>query len=139
MLRVTPHIAIPEEELSFRFVRASGPGGQHVNKTSTACQLRFDTASSPSLPDDVRRRLLRLAGSRADQDGTITIDARGYRSQKRNRDDARHRLAELIRLASHRPRPRRRTRPTAASRRRRLDTKRRRGLLKRYRKPPPTE
>ncbi|MEJ2723426.1 MAG: alternative ribosome rescue aminoacyl-tRNA hydrolase ArfB [Deltaproteobacteria bacterium] len=136
MIRVTNKIAIDEAELREEFVRASGPGGQHVNKVSTAVKLRFDVAHSPSLPEDVRYRLRRLAGRRMTEDGELVIDARRYRSQERNRQDARERLVALIRKAAERPKPRRKTQPTAASKRRRLEDKRRRGALKRSRGEP---
>ena len=130
-----PRIVIPDAELTVRFVHASGPGGQHVNKVATACQLRFDAARSPSLPDDVRARLLRLAGRRATADGVIVIDARRYRSRERNREDAEARLARLVERALHRPRPRRATRPNRAARERRLAEKKRRAEIKRRRRP----
>ncbi len=133
MIQVTDTIALREDELGFDFVRASGPGGQNVNKVSTAVQMRFDAAGSTSLPDDVRERLLRLAGKRATDEGVIIIDARRFRTQERNRQDAIDRLVALIVKAAHRPKPRRTTRPTAASRRRRIDDKKRRGSLKKQR------
>ena len=134
MIYATPNIQIPEDELREEFVRASGPGGQNVNKVATAVQLRFDVANSPSLPDDVRERLVRLAGRRVTDDGVLIIDARRYRTQKRNRDDARDRLAALIRRAATKPRKRRKTRPSRASRERRLQAKRQRGETKRHRR-----
>jgi len=137
VITVTDTIALRADELEFDFVRASGPGGQNVNKVSTAVQMRFDAAGSPSLPDDVRERLLRLAGKRATDDGVIIIDARRFRTQERNRQDAIDRLVALIVKAAHRPKPRRRTRPTAASRRRRVDDKKRRGSLKKQRSSKP--
>jgi ribosome-associated protein len=138
MIRIGPGISIDEGELTWRFVRASGPGGQHVNKASTAVQLRFDATSSESLPPEVRRRLLTLAGERATAEGEIVIDARNSRSQSRNREDALARLVDLIRRAARPPRRRLKTRPTAASRRRRLEYKRQRSEKKqrrRYRPP----
>ena len=135
-LRVTAQIAIGEHELEERFVHASGPGGQNVNKVATAVQLRFDVARSPSLPEDVRRRLMALSGRRLTQDGVLVLDARQYRSQERNREDARERLAALIRLAATPPRPRLATRPTLASKRRRLEAKDARSRLKRERGKP---
>ena len=134
MIEVTDSIRINEDELQFEFVRASGPGGQNVNKVATAVQLRFDAAKSPSLPEDVRGRLLRLAGRRVTRDGVLIIDARRYRSQEKNREDAIHRLVTLIRKAAVTPKPRRRTKPTEASRRRRLDEKKRRGKIKKTRR-----
>ncbi|WP_416908370.1 MAG: alternative ribosome rescue aminoacyl-tRNA hydrolase ArfB [Polymorphobacter sp.] len=113
-------IEIPEEELSESFVRASGPGGQNVNKVNTAVQLRFDVRRSPSLPDDVAVRLMRLAGSRMTRDGVLVIEAARFRTQERNRADARERLAALVAAAEVRPVKRRATRPTRASGERRL-------------------
>ena len=136
MIRVTKHIAIDENEIEYKFVRASGPGGQRVNKTATAVQLRFDVAGSPSLPDDVRGRLIRLAGSHITEEGVLVIDARRFRSQDRNRRDAISRLVSLIRKASSIPRVRRKTKPTRAARERRLRTKHRRTEIKRLRQPP---
>lgn len=130
---VTPRIALDEAELDFSFVRASGPGGQNVNKVSTAVQLRFDAARSPSLPEPVRERLLRLAGRKATEAGVIVIDARRHRSQERNREEAVERLLDLIREATVVPRARRPTRPTLASKQRRLEAKGRRSEAKRGR------
>ena len=133
MIRITRHIVLQESELEETFVRASGPGGQNVNKVSTAVQLKFDAAHSPSLPEDVRARLIVQAGSRASDDGVITITAQRFRVQSRNRADALERLVELIRAASHKPKPRKATRPTRASRERRLESKKQRGNIKRAR------
>src|SRR5580704_10463176 len=130
MIRITDRIAIEESELDESFIRSSGPGGQNVNKLSTAVQLRFDVRHSPSLTDEVRARLERLAGRRLTRDGVIVITAQSHRTQERNRADALDRLIELIRQAAVRPVPRRATKPTKASRRRRLDSKKRRGGLK---------
>ena len=130
MIRITRSIALQESELEESFVRSSGPGGQNVNKVSTAVQLRFDAAHSASLPDVVRARLIALAGSRASLEGVITITAQRFRLQGRNRADALERLVTLIREASHKPKPRKATRPTRAARQRRLDGKRRRGEIK---------
>ena len=135
-LRVTAGIVIGEHELEERFVHASGPGGQNVNKVATAVQLRFDVARSPALPEDVRRRLMALSGRRLTLDGVLVLDARQHRSQERNRQDARERLAELIRRAATPPRPRVPTRPTLASKRRRLEAKDARARLKRDRGKP---
>lgn len=134
MLRITDTIAIPESELTLSFVRADGPGGQHVNKTATAVQLRFDVARSPSLPEPVRRRLMRLAGRRLSSEGILIIDARSQRSQKQNREEARERLVDLVRSAAKPPRRRKPTRPSKASRRRRLEGKRQRARLKQSRR-----
>ena len=122
MLEVTPEIQIPETELTERFVRASGPGGQNVNKVATAVELRFDVARS-SLPDDLKARLAALAGKRMTAEGVLMIDSRAHRTQAQNRAEARERLADLLRRASVRPKSRRKTRPTKASRERRLVSK----------------
>lgn len=123
MIRVTDRLAIDEREFEWRFIRASGPGGQNVNKVSTAVQLRFDVARSETLPPEIKLRLARLAGSRLTAEGWLVIEAQRFRSQSRNREDALHRLLELIRRAAVRPKPRIATRPTAASRDRRLAVK----------------
>ena len=130
MIRVTPSISIAERELEEHFIRASGPGGQNVNKLASAVQLRFDVRRSPSLPDDVRARLERLAGSRLTRDGVLVIDAHRHRTQARNRQDARERLVDLIQRAAVAPRPRRATKPTAGARERRLESKKRRATIK---------
>ena len=139
MLRITHSISLDESELSFRFVRSPGPGGQNVNKVATACQLRFDAAGSPSLPAELKHRLAAVAGRRLTTAGELVITASRHRSQVQNRTDAVERLVELLRRAAHRPRPRRPSAPTAASRRRRLESKRRRGQVKRLRTPPQDE
>ena len=133
MLTISSTIAIPDEELTERFVRASGPGGQNVNKVSTAVELRFDAMASPSLPESVRARLLARRDRRIGTDGVIVISAQRFRSQDRNREDARERLAALIHAVLEPPKPRIATRPTRASRERRLDAKKERGQIKRAR------
>jgi ribosome-associated protein len=138
MIRVTSHIEIDEREIEEQFVRASGPGGQNVNKLSTAVQLRFDVRHSPSLPPDVRARLERLAGARLTRDGVLVIIAQRHRTQARNRDDALERLLELIRQAAVAPVKRRPTRPTKASRERRIESKKRRAGIKRERRGRPS-
>ncbi|WP_058557248.1 alternative ribosome rescue aminoacyl-tRNA hydrolase ArfB [Thiohalocapsa sp. ML1] len=132
-LHITPDIAIDEDELSERFVRSPGPGGQNVNKVATAVQLSFDVRNSPSLPAAVRARLERLAGSRLDTAGVLTIHAHRHRTRERNRADARERLAELIAKASHVPKPRRPTKPSRAAKARRVDEKKQRAGIKRMR------
>ncbi|MET0470978.1 MAG: alternative ribosome rescue aminoacyl-tRNA hydrolase ArfB [Xanthobacteraceae bacterium] len=130
MIRVTHTISIDDDELDEQFVRASGPGGQNVNKLSSAVQLRFDVRHSPNLPGDVRARLERLAGRRLTREGVLIISAQRHRTQERNRQDARERLIELIRRAAIAPIPRRATRPTAGSRERRLQSKKHRSSIK---------
>jgi ribosome-associated protein len=137
MIAVTDDLALDEREISETFIRASGPGGQNVNKVASAAQLRFDARGSPSLPEPVRARLMRLAGNRLTQDGVIVITARRFRSQERNRADALERLVALIRRAAEPPKPRRKTRPGAAQREERLAAKARRGAVKRQRRTPP--
>jgi ribosome-associated protein len=130
MIEVTPHISIDEDELEFRSARASGPGGQHVNKSETAIELRFDVRRSPSLPNDVANRLMRLAGSRMTADGVLVIFAQSHRSGLANREDATARLVELIAQAAVRPKPRKKTKPTKASKERRLEGKSKRSGVK---------
>lgn len=136
MIAINDHLALDEREISETFIRASGPGGQNVNKVASAVQLRFDIGASPSLPEPLKPRLARLAGKRLTQDGVIVITAQRFRSQERNREDARGRLAALIRRAAEPPRPRRRTRPSAAAREQRLATKARRATVKSRRRAP---
>jgi ribosome-associated protein len=131
---VTNSIEISESELDEVFVRASGPGGQNVNKVATAVELRFDVARSPSLSEPTRMRLIRLAGRRLTKEGVLVIRAERYRTQEQNREDARKRLIELIQRASIAPRPRIATRPTRASKDRRLETKAKRSTVKRQRR-----
>jgi ribosome-associated protein len=133
MIRVTAKISIDERDIAESFVRASGPGGQNVNKLATAVQLRFDVRHSRSLPPDVAARLERLAGSRLTREGTLVITAQRHRTQARNRQDALDRLLDLIRRAAVPPIKRRPTKPTAASRERRIEGKKRRGGLKKLR------
>ncbi|MEN6586358.1 MAG: alternative ribosome rescue aminoacyl-tRNA hydrolase ArfB [Sulfuricella sp.] len=133
MIRITPYLAIDEREIGLQFIRASGPGGQNVNKVSSAVQLRFDVAHSLSLPEDVRARLLRLAGNRLTTEGEVVIEAKRFRTQERNRQDAIARLVELIRRATEKPKPRIATRPTLASKKRRLESKKQRAEVKRGR------
>jgi ribosome-associated protein len=133
MIEITPNIQIDDDELRERFVRAPGPGGQNVNKVSTAVQLSFDVRRSPSLPPMVRSRLLKLGGSRVDKDGVLTIHAHRHRTRERNRADALERLVDLIRQASHIPKARRPTRPSRAAKARRVDEKKQRAKTKRLR------
>jgi ribosome-associated protein len=123
VIAITDRLSIEEDEVELRHARASGPGGQHVNKTSTAIELRFDVRGSPSLPPDVRERLAKLAGSRLTLDGVLVLFAQGSRSQEMNRQEALARLVALIRQATERPKPRKATRPTYASKLRRLEGK----------------
>ena len=132
-LEITPQLSIDEDEFETSFVRASGPGGQNVNKVATAVQLRFDVRRSNSLPQEVKQRLLRLGGKRVSADGILLIEARRFRTQEQNRLDAVERFRQLVRRAAEPPRPRKATQPTQASRKRRLETKRRRGETKRAR------
>jgi ribosome-associated protein len=134
MLYITSDISIDEREICEEFVRSSGPGGQNVNKVATAVKLRFDVLHSPSLPDEVRRRLIHLAGKRLNRKGELIIDARRFRTQEKNRRDAVDRLIRLVRNATRKPKPRFRTKPTRASREHRLEVKHRRSEVKGARK-----
>jgi len=134
MIKITPDILLDEKEIKEEFIRSSGPGGQNVNKVSTAVQLRFDVRNSPSLPESIRRRLFRLGGSRITKDGVLVIKAERHRTREQNRRDAINRLADLITKASRVPKYRVKTKPTYASRQRRLNTKQKRGQIKKQRK-----
>jgi len=139
MIEITPSLSLEESEISLDFVRSSGPGGQNVNKVSTAVQLRFDLRNSASLPDDVKERLMRLAGSRMTDEGFLLIDAHRHRTQEQNREDALQRLAELIRKALYTPKKRRATRPSLASQTKRIQSKKRHGETKKLRRDVPGE
>ena len=134
MINVTDDIAIEESEIQLNFIRSSGPGGQNVNKVSTGVQLRFSVLENSSLAPDVRKRLIKLGGSKITADGILIIHARRFRSQEQNRSDAIDRLIDLIRQAAVTPKSRRKTKPSPASRQRRLDAKRKRSEIKRHRK-----
>lgn len=133
MIEITPTLSIDDSEIQLDYIRASGPGGQNVNKVSTAVQLRFDVRGSPSLVDDVKQRLIRLAGKRVTDEGMLLIDAKRYRTQEQNRADAILRLTALIQRALERPKSRRATRPSLAAQTRRLESKKKRGDVKKMR------
>ena len=134
MLQITPSIAIDDSEIEERFIRSSGPGGQNVNKVATAVQLRFDVGRSRAIDDEVRERLKTIAGSRMTADGVLVIDSRAFRTQAQNREAARERLVDMVRKAAVRPKRRRKTRPSGASKLQRLDSKRRRANTKQGRR-----
>jgi ribosome-associated protein len=134
MIQITDTISIDENEIHEDFIRSSGPGGQNVNKVATAVQLRFDVRNSPSLTDDVRDRLVQLAGRRMTENGELIISAQRFRTQARNREDALNRLVELIRKAAQKPKPRRKRKPSPIARQRRLEEKRKRSEKKQQRK-----
>ena len=133
LIKITPHLSIPREEIRFKFIRSSGPGGQNVNKVSTAVQLLFDVAHSPSLPEEIRQRLLQLASNRISKEGLLIIEAHSHRSQEGNRKEALNRLIALLRKAAERRKIRHRTTPPASAKRKRLEAKKRRSELKKMR------
>ena len=139
MIEITPTLSIEENEIQLEYIRASGPGGQNVNKVATAVQLRFDIQNSPSLAEDVKQRLTRLAGKRATADGMLVIEAKRYRTQEQNRADAILRLTALIQKALEKPKARRATRPSLASQTRRIESKKKRGDIKKNRGSGPKE
>ena len=134
MIEISPSLALDENELQFAYIRASGPGGQNVNKVATACQLRWDVRATPALSEDVKARLIKLAGSRATEEGVLIIEARRYRIQEQNRLDAIARLVVLVQKALEEPKVRKKTRPSVTSSAARVDDKKRRGVIKRTRK-----
>jgi ribosome-associated protein len=138
MLEITPTLSIDERDLHFDFIRSAGPGGQNVNKVATAVQLRFDIPAS-TLPDEVKERLIKVAGSRVTLDGVLIIEAKRHRTQEGNREDAIGRLIDLIRKAAHRPARRRPTRPTYGSKQERLKSKKQRGEIKKLRQRRPSD
>ena len=139
MIRITAEVILKESEIQEEFIRASGPGGQNVNKVSTGVQLRFDVRNSSSLSEDVRRRLMRLAGRQINESGVLVIEAKQFRTQNRNRQEALNRLVELIQKAAIKPKTRHKTRPTVESKRKRLESKHRRSLIKKHRRIPPMD
>jgi len=139
MIRITPEIYLHESEIQEEFIRASGPGGQNINKVSSGVQLRFDVLHSPSLPEGVRQRLIRLADRRINEAGVLVIEAKQFRTQNRNRQEALNRLVELIQQAAIMPKPRHKTRPTIESRQSRVAAKRRRSQIKKLRQRPSFE
>ena len=139
MLEISPSLSIHESEIQFDFIRASGPGGQNVNKVASAAQLRFDVRSSPSLPEDVKQRLYRVAGKRMTDEGVLLIEAKRYRSQEQNRADAVQRLIILIQKAAQKPKQRQKTKPSRSARAARLAAKKQRGAVKRLRHTSPQD
>lgn len=139
MIEITPSLKVDESEIQFEFIRASGPGGQNVNKVSSACQLRWDVAATQALSPEVKGRLVRLAGSRMTAEGMLVIEARRYRTQEQNRFDALQRLIALVQKALQPPKPRKATRPTITSKAARVSSKRKRGEVKRTRRYIPEE
>lgn len=139
MIEITPSIAIDEKEIQLDFIRSSGPGGQNVNKVSSGVQLRFNITTSETLPDEVKQRLYRIARNRISEDGTLIIEAKRYRTQKQNREDAMARLVALLYKATEKPRPRKKTRPSASSQAERIERKKRRGAIKRSRRFTPAD
>ncbi len=133
MAQITPQLSIPDEEIKFEFIRAGGPGGQNINKVATAVQLRFDARNSPSLADDVKERLIKLAGARATNDGILIIEAKNHRTQEQNRAEAILRLTALIQQALEKPKPRKKTKPGVSASAARVFEKKRRGEIKRIR------
>lgn len=139
MIEITPSLSIDDNEIQLDFIRSSGPGGQNVNKVATAAQLRFNVDASINLPDEVKQRLRSIARNRMTEDGVLIIEAKRYRTQEQNREDAIARLVALISQATERPKPRRKTKPTAASQAERIEGKKRRGAIKRSRRRTPTD
>lgn len=139
MIEIIPSLSIDESEIQLEFTRSSGPGGQNINKVSTAVRLRFDVIHSPSLPFDVKERLIQIASSRVTNDGILILDAHQYRTQEQNRADAILRLTDLIRQAARPPKPRKKTRPSAAANAKRLEEKRKRSEVKKMRRYTPGE
>lgn len=139
MIEITPSLSIDENEIHFDFIRSSGPGGQNVNKVASGVQLRYNIAESTTLPDDVKQRLYRIARNRITEDGVLIIEAKRYRTQEQNRADAIARLAALISQATEKPKPRKKTRPSAAAQAERIAAKKRRSEIKRLRRMPPAD